>query len=356
MGSFYIFFKMQNTNSLLSKITCFSNLVNAYNKAAKGKRERGYVKEFYLQLEQNLFSIKNDIEQGCYNWQTYTTFEVNDSKKRIIHAPKFRDRVTQHAINNILEPLFDKQFIFHSYACRRGKGTHKGVKAYKSFIKKDKSLQYALKCDIKSYFQSISHDVVMQLIGNQIRDQKLLNLLDCLLKKYNPNHVGIAIGSLISQLIANIVLNQLDNFCKTNLKAKYYLRYMDDFILLNSNINVLRDWRIKIAQFLKEKLFLTLHPNKQHIIPIKNGIKWLGYRVYHTHTRISGHNVLKFISRLKLNNNLKRLYEIHNTWFAIIKHANTYKLHLKIRKWYLHNNQNRDTHVLFLWIKPAIYN
>lgn len=335
---------MKRTGNLISQIASFDNLLLAYKKAAKSKRNRNYVKRFYLKLEENLLEIQKKLLQGLYIWGTYNVFEITDNKKRIIHAPQFKDRVTQHAICTIIEPVFEKTFIDNSFACRKEKGTLMGVVAYEKAIK-NKDLKYILKCDIKKYFDSIDHDILFKLIEKKIKDKALLAILKNLIFTENK---GIPIGNLCSQLFANIYLNQLDTFIKQELKVKYYFRYMDDFILLDGSKEHLQQLRTKIEIFLKEELKLTLHPNKQHIMVIKNGVNWLGYNVYPTnYKRVAERNVLRFRERLKQLNSkyirneitLPEAQQIIASWFALSKHANTFNLSKDIfSENFLHSN------------------
>jgi RNA-directed DNA polymerase len=331
---------MKRKGNLITQIASFDNLIMAYKKAARGKRNRSYVKRFYLKLEENLFAIQSELLSGNYNWGEYNVFEVTDSKKRIIHAPQFRDRVTQHAINNILEPIFDTTFISTSFACRKQKGTLAGVIAYEKAIK-NSGTKYVLKCDIKKYFDSINHTILFTLLNKKIKDKILLKVLSSLI--FNGKNAGIPIGNLCSQLFANIYLNQLDMFIKHKLPSpngeglgvRHYLRYMDDFVLFAESKENLQQLRIKIEHFLIEELQLVLHPNKQHILIVGNGVTWLGYRVYpNKYKRIANRNVVRFRNRLKQLNlryvkkeiTLPEAQQIIASWFALSKHANAFHL------------------------------
>lgn len=329
---------MKRTGNLIERIASFDNLMLAYKKAAKSKQNRSYVKKFYLRLEENLFEIQEDLLSGHYNWGKYNVFEITDSKKRIICAPQFRDRVTQHAIYNIIEPIFDKTFICNSFACRKQKGTLKGVLAYEKAIK-NKNLKYLLKCDIKKYFNSINHEILFKLIEKKIKDRTLLIILKNLIFTFSKNNKGIPIGNLCSQLFANIYLNRFDMFIKCELKVRYYLRYVDDFILLDGSKENLQQLKTKIAVFLRDKLNLILHPNKQHILLINNGVNWLGYRVYpENYKRVALRNVVRFRKRLKQLNTkyindditLPEVQQMIASWFALSKHAKTFNLSSRI--------------------------
>jgi len=171
---------------------------------------------------------------------------VNDSKKRVIRAAPFKDRITHHALCNIIEPIFEKSFIYDSYACRENKGSHKAIKRLRSFIKSIKDTNgcknyekiYYLQCDIVKYFDSIDKDILLELIKKRIKDKEVLYLIKIILNSYEK---GLPIGNLTSQLFANIYLNEFDFYVKNVLKCKYYIRYMDDFILLDVDKQQLRE-------------------------------------------------------------------------------------------------------------------
>ena len=192
-----------------------------------------------------LLEIKLALETGTWQPGDHRQFFVYDPKFRSIAAPPFADRVVHHAICTIIEPLFERRFIYDSYACRVDKGAHRGARRLQTFLRK-KHAVYALKCDISKFFASIDHAVLCQIIRQTIPDPKLLEILDRIIAGYSP---GIPIGNLTSQLFANVYLDQLDHFIKEELRVKYYLRYMDDFILLGENKTVLTKMLAAIRVF-----------------------------------------------------------------------------------------------------------
>jgi len=191
-------------------------------------------------------NLKNYLTSNCYRPGKYRHFWVYDPKKRRISAPVFVDRVVHHALCQVIEPIFDRSFIYDSYACRRNKGNHQAMKRLQTFLRKP-GAAYALKCDISKYFASINQQILLQLIKKKIADPKVLALLQIIIFSYrnpvqqDPHEIassassisrGIPIGNLTSQLFANIYLNELDYYVKQILRRKYYLRYVDDFIIL----------------------------------------------------------------------------------------------------------------------------
>jgi len=326
--------------NLFEKICSFENLFDAYLKTRRRKRYKVAVLKFSYNLEENLMKIKEELEKQIYRHGNYVSFQVVDQKKRTIKAVPFRDRIVHHALCNVIEPIFDKIFIYDSYACRKEKGSHFGANRLTKFLRKHrKDKLYALKCDIKKYFESMDHEILLKIISRKINDEKVLWLVreivesDC-----SEKGKGIPIGNLTSQLFANVYLNELDYFVKHKLRIKYYLRYVDDFVILHESKEKLKEVKQEIIGFLKEKLKLELHEKKQNIFPVSNGIDFLGYRIFHSHRRIRRSNIRKFIKR---NKELTRRYQKGiiefekirasiNSWLGYVSHADSFGLRKKI--------------------------
>lgn len=337
---------MKTHKHLFEKICSFKNLHSAYFKARKSKRYRSYVLKFNFNLEENLLDLQKNLLNLTYQPGPYCEFSICDSKKRLIKAPDFRDRVVHHALCNIIEPIFDKGFIYDSYACRRGKGTHLTIKRLEKFIKslKVKSKEnainakiYCLKCDISKYFGDINHRLLFGFIAKQIQDKKVLWLVKQIIESDSP---GIPIGNLTSQLFANIYLNELDQFIKHHLRIKYYIRYMDDFLILSHDKNYLRSIKEQIRIFLRDYLKLELHPKKAEIFPIDKGVDFLGYIILDNHRRLRKSTVKRFIKRMKIYKKRiikgkmnKRFFEFSLwSWFAYARFANSWKLRRCLEK------------------------
>lgn len=265
--------------------------MKAYHKARKCKRYRPDVLEFEANREDNLFHAIEVLKDGTYQPGEYRVFKVWEPKERIIMALPFFDRVIQHMIVNFIEPIFEKRFLFHSYACRKGKGVHEASKTLSKWLYELEVVQgkkiYAIKGDIHHYFQSVSHDILKAEIRRYISDKALLKILDRIIDHNGifPPGVGIPVGNLTSQLFANVYLNKLDQFVKHELKVKYYVRYMDDFIILSEDPAELRHLLAIIEEFLSRELRLELNP-KTTILAAKNGINFVGYIHYKDHKKI----------------------------------------------------------------------
>lgn len=279
-------------NNLFLQIYDFENLYNAYLKARKCKRYRKEVLKFTSNLEENLIIIQNELMWKMYIPSRYREFYVYDPKKRLIQAPQFKDRVIHHALCNVIEPLFEKKFIYDSYACRKGKGTHAAVLRAQKFMRKLKRNHgnfYILKADVSKYFQSINPDILKSIIRRTISCRDTLWLIDTVI---DENEQGLPIGALTSQLFANIYLNELDHFIKDQLGIKAYVRYMDDFVIMHQDKQYLKGVLAEVRQFLTHKLALALN-SKTQIYPYKHGLDFCGYRIWPTHILPRKRNVKK---------------------------------------------------------------
>lgn len=319
---------------LFFQITVFANLVRAWKLASRGKRNRLPVARFAAEMDIRLVEIKKALEIGSWQPSGHRQFFVYDPKFRSIAAPPFADRVVHHAICTVIEPLFERRFIFDSYACRVDKGAHRGAARLQKFLRK-KRTTYALKCDVSKFFASINHDVLRRIIRQTIPDPKLLNVLDLIVAGYSP---GIPIGNLTSQLFANIYLDQLDHFIKEELRVKYYLRYMDDFIVLGENKADLTKTLAAIRAFLIDTLKLELHPRKVRLFPARLGVDFVGYVVFTDHILLRPKNVRRFAKKLRKQQKAlaqgkitqEELMASVRSWIAHAVHADTFGLRRKL--------------------------
>jgi len=257
----------------------------AWNEFKKGKENKLDVQQFFLQLENNIFALWRKIKNREYQHSKYINFHICDPKLRNINKAEVVDRVLHHSIVKHIEPLFERSFIFDSYSSRNGKGTHRAVKRLKKFclmLTRNKTrTAWSLKCDIKKFFDSIDHEILLSLIGEKIKDKKLLNIIEEIIRSYNKKtEKGIPLGNLTSQLFSNVYLNQFDHFVKRELRIKYYLRYADDFVILSEEKERLEKLAPILGNFLKTKLKLKLHPDKIFIRKIHQGIDFLGYVIF----------------------------------------------------------------------------
>ncbi len=345
---------MKRYDELYPQINTFANLLNAYYKARRGKRDKQQVFRFEFNFEDELLQLQEELRAQTYTPGAYHSFRLDDRKKRLVSAAPFRDRVVHHALCNIIEPIFERKFIFDSYANRKKKGTHRALDRAQDFSQKYK---YALQGDIAQCFPSIDHAILFKILARPIADEQVLWLIEKILAsgaeihrdqyimQYFPDDDlfavnrprGLPIGNLTSQFWANVYLNELDQFVKRELKVKAYVRYVDDFVLFSNEKRVLWEWRAAIEKFL-QTLRLVTHPRKTVVYPVHNGIPFLGWRVYPERRRLKRDNVCDFVERFR---KLTRAYQTREidfetldrstqAWIAHARHGNTKRLRAKL--------------------------
>lgn len=293
---------MKRFGNLYGKICTFDNLLLAFKKARLGKRYKNNVLKFSYYLEKELYILQQALQNETYEPGDYFTFRVYEPKERVIMALPFNDRVVQHALVNIIEPLFNKSFIYDSYACRVGKGTHKGIIRAKQFIRQAGRGCYILKADVKKFFPSIDHSVLKNILSRKIKCPKTLHL--CYQYIDHGGKIGIPIGNLTSQLYANIYLNQLDHYVKDVLGIKHYIRYMDDFIIVCKTKEEAQKFKIHLSEWLLVNLNLELN-SKTQVFPSYNGVNFLGYRIWYNGIKIRHTTVRRLKRKIKRFNELK---------------------------------------------------
>jgi len=289
-------------SDIFPQIAGFKSLHEGYREARKGKRYNDEVLKFSDNIESNLLNLSRDLKPGDYRPKGFKEFEIFDPKHRVIEAPYFRDRVVHRSMYHTLEPLFENRFIYDSFACREGKGTHEGVDRTHYFLRKPEN-KYFLKCDIRNYFGSVDHEILLDRVRKVVDDSKVLGLIKSLLNAYSSDvgeSKGLPIGTLYSQLFANIYLNGFDHFVKQSLQADYYVRYMDDFVLFSDSKERLHSLEDSMRGYLRDNLELKLPEEKTCIEPVCKGLTFLGYRIFPSHRKIRPRNKKKF--RTKISN------------------------------------------------------
>ncbi|MFA6285036.1 MAG: reverse transcriptase/maturase family protein, partial [Parcubacteria group bacterium] len=308
------------------------------------KQKKKDVRKFEWELEQNIFQLHRELRGCTYKHGCYSSFFIQDPKQRHIHKADVRDRVLHHAVFSVLNPIFEETFISGSYSCRIGKGTHKGVSALESMIRKEtknysKSC-FILKCDVKKFFGSVDHSILKIILKKRIKDENARWLLKEIIDSFSSEHSdifyarGLPIGNLTSQLFANVYLNDLDQFVKQRLKIKSYARYTDDFVIVASDKNYLLDTLKSISSFLKEKLALELHPKKIKIRKYRQGVDFLGYVVLPHYRAIRNKTKKRIFRKLKMRIaqhkageiDKKSLNQSLQSYLGVLSHADTHKL------------------------------
>ena len=297
----------------------------------RGKRGKADVQEFSLRLMDNIFSLHNGLINKTYRHGGYQAFNICDPKPRNIHKANVRDRLLHHAIYRKLYPFFDKTFIADSYSCRIGKGTHKAINRFRSLAYKvnenNTRTCWVLKCDIRKFFASIDHKILMEILSQYIPDQDILQLLSEVINSFysiRPG-TGLPLGNLTSQLFVNIYMNEFDQFVKHKLKARYYIRYADDFVIISNNRVRLEEFKTPIQDFLKSHLKLELHPEKVFIKTLTSGVDFLGW------INFADHRVLRTATKRRMFKKIGQITtnETLNSYLGLLKHGNTYKLKMR---------------------------
>jgi RNA-directed DNA polymerase len=302
------------TDKLYPQVYEWSNLLLAHAKAAKGKRGKAPAACFEFALADNLIELEEELRAKIYRPGPYTSFTIYEPKRRLISAAPFRDRVVHHALCNIIEPLFERRFIADSYANRIGKGTHRAIDRCQQFARR---YQYALQCDVRQFFPSLDHTILRKTLARVIRDDDVLWLCDQILDSgvgvlseqydmvYFPGddltavdrHRGLPIGNLTSQFWANCYLDPFDHFVKRELRCKAFIRYVDDVVLFADDKATLWAWKRAVIERLAT-LRLTIHEERAQVMPVTQGIPWLGFVVYPDHRLVKRRKVVNFRRRL----------------------------------------------------------
>jgi len=282
------------------------------------------VQEFERNLMNNILSLHSDLKNKTYKHSLYYAFNISDPKPRNIHRASVRDRLLHHALYRTLYPFFDRTFIYDSYSCRLNKGTHKAINRFRAFSykvsKNNTKTCWVLKCDIRKFFASIDHNILLNILTEYIPDKDILCLLREIIISFNtkPN-TGLPLGNLTSQLLVNIYMHELDQFAKHNLKAKYYIRYADDFVFLSQDKIFLENILVKIEHFLWNNLKLQMHPDKISIKTLASGIDFLGW------VNFSNHRVLRTVTKKRMFRTIQVKEGNNDTvqsYLELLKHGN----------------------------------
>ena len=282
---------MKRQGQVIEKMIRFDNLLLAYYKAAKGKRHLAYVQDFESELDTRIGEIQDWLSQGLMPPGDYRNFTIYDPKERVITVAPFSHRVIHHAIMNVCGDKFDHQQFFHSYACRRYKGSHAAVKWVQT---KMFCGNYYLKLDIRKYFDSVEHAILLQQLERLFKDRVLIRLFEDVVAKGSPHPgKGLPIGNLTSQFFANHYLACFDRWIKQEQHQSKYVRYMDDMLILGLSKEAAKELRDASTQFLRQHLNLVLKVSQ--INDEGRGIPFLGYRVFRHQLKLTPRSKRRFV-------------------------------------------------------------
>lgn len=320
------------------ELISIENIFQAWNEFIKGKRKRLDVQLFQRHLEDNLFSLHQLLKTKTYRHGDYHSFYVHDPKERHIHKASVRDRVVHHLLYQYLYGVFNKTFIYDCYSCRLNKGTHKAVARLEKFTRKVSQNYsrpcWALKCDIRKFFASIDHQILLKLLKRKIVDEDIIWLVTQVINSFDSEFgrgKGIPLGNLTSQVFANIYLDELDKYIKHRFRVKYYLRYVDDFLLLSENKEFLNKYIQLLSEFLQENLRLELHPKKVIFKKLDWGIDFLGYIVLPHYRLPRTKTKRRIFEEVRINTNKLNLNQALQSYLGYLGHANAYKLGQELR-------------------------
>lgn len=311
-----------------SEVISLDNLFTAWHEFAIGKSKRKDVQQFSRNLIDNIVSLHTDLADRTYTHGGYIHFSITDPKPRNIHKATVRDRVLHHAIYRLLYPFFDKTFIADSYSCRENKGGHRAINKFRYFgnqvSKNNTKPAWVLKCDIRKFFASIDHTVLLTILSSYIPDRNIIWLLERVISSFESgtSRVGLPLGNLTSQLFCNVYMNEFDQFVKHSLKSKHYIRYADDFVLLDGDKNALASHALKISDFLNNSLKLTLHPSKVFTKTIASGLDFLGWVQFPTHRTLRTSTKSRMLRRIRENPKPATLA----SYTGMISHGNAFHL------------------------------
>lgn len=315
-------------HSVHEDIISVQNLLEAWKEFICGKRRKADVQEFQHQFMDNVLRLHADLTEGTYRHGSYHAFKISDPKPRDIHKATVRDRLLHHALYRVLYPLFDRTWIADSFSCRDGKGTHRAMLRYQQFARKV-SLNHTrtcwvLKCDIRKFFANIDQTILLRIVRGHIKDEAAVSLIANIVTSFDSDKkgIGLPLGNLTSQMLVNVYMNKFDQYVKHGLRAKYYIRYADDFVLLSADRSELEHFLVRIRSFLGERLHLQLHPHKVHIQTAVSGVDFLGW------VHFPDHSVLRTSTKRRMLQHLKNnaTEGVKASYRGMLAHGNAHRL------------------------------
>lgn len=308
-------------------IISLENLFLAWQEFIKGKKKRRDVQEFAFNLFDNIILLHQELANQTYRHGGYQAFRINDPKQRNIHKASVRDRLLHHAIYRKLYPFFDKTFIADSYSCQINKGTHKAIERFRQMSYKtshnNTKTCWILKCDIKKFFATIDHAILLEILQEYIPDKYIFGLLREVIESFETaTGKGLPLGNLTSQLLVNIYMNRFDQFVKHTLKAKYYIRYADDFVFLSDDKDCLNAILPQVKKILVRK-FKTLSASPENFYKkLASGVDYLGW-VHFPH-----HRVLRTTTKRRMMRRMQEhpTHETLQSYLGLLGHGDTYRL------------------------------
>lgn len=328
--------KRQLSHSYLD-IMSLENLCLAWQEFVIGKISKPDVQLFGRNLMDNIVDLQEDLVNRTYWHGGYESFYINDPKRRHIHKASVRDRLLHHAVYRILYPFFDHTFIADSYSCRDNKGTHKAINRFRGMVytvsKNNTRTSWVLKCDIRKFFASIDQTILLSILKEYIPDPNIIWLLENIIVSFNTEFlpgVGLPLGNLTSQLLANVYMNRFDQWVKRTLKAQFYIRYADDFIFLSHDKSYLQNIVPQVQKFLGDNLKLSLHADKLFLKTAASGVDFLGWVNFLDHRLLRAKTKRRMMRKMRSTVNEQN----YNSYVGLITHGNTVQLQQQLANEY----------------------
>ena len=291
---------MKRLNNLFEQVISIDNLQLADEIARKGKAGQIGIIEHDRNRDANILKLHDMLRDHTYQTSEYTTFTIREPKERkIFRLPYFPDRITHHAVMNIMESVFVSTFTADTYSCIKGRGIHAASSAVRKALRDESGTRYCLKLDVRKFYPNVDHDILKQLLRRKIKDNDLLWLVDNIIDSAE----GLPIGNYLSQYFANFYLTYFDHWMKEIMRVKYYFRYCDDIVILSDSKAYLHDILASIRIYLQENLKLQLKGNYQVFPVADRGIDFVGYKMFHTHTLLRKSIKKSFARMLARHNN-----------------------------------------------------
>ncbi|MBI3632038.1 MAG: group II intron reverse transcriptase domain-containing protein [Candidatus Vogelbacteria bacterium] len=327
---------------LFKKISSLENLFGAWREFQRDKMQKSDVLEFAQKAEHHLLKLHQDLINYRYRHGQYIRFYVNDPKQREISKACVRDRVLHHAICRVLTPIFEPRFIFDSYSSRKGKGTLAATERFEKFAwtlsQNNTKTVWVLKCDIKKFFDSIDHEILIKTISKNLPCQDTLSLLRNIIESFEvKSKKGLPLGNLTSQLLSNVYLDRLDQFVKREPRVKYYIRYADDILILDRDKRVLEEVFLQMSEFVQDNLQIKFHDHKTTFQKWHNGIDVLGYISFPYHRVMRTKTVKRIFRRLEKAEGklpVEKLRSVVASYLGRLKHCRGKKLGGKVREYF----------------------
>lgn len=330
-------------STLFDRITSEDNLYTAYKQTLTGKSKYNKDAMIFTRDETyNLRKLRYQLINDTYEFDDYIKFYVYEPKERLIHAPHFKDKIVQIAMNNVLKEIYFPTFIHDSYSCIDYKGTHKCAAKIQKNLRKAKWMwdnPVILKLDIKKFFYSINRVIFKKILPVKILCNRTLNLFYKIVDSADRiSKKGLPLGNTLSQLGSNIDMTPFDNFIKRKNGIKFYVRYADDMFLVLENKQHAKEMLDKSEKFLNKELDLKLNKNKSKIFPLNQGVNGIGYKIYTTHMLLRNDSKKRVKRKLKAMPKLicegrmtpEKAQQMLNSWKGHADYANSYNFYKKL--------------------------